>query len=375
MLYSNFVELTRFGGELSFCGPSDYIKINDEQYIYSRVECEFSGTMTLYALDLFSLKQVGMRLGFNEADALDYYLFAGSGEMVGQISRFERFDDAGDTIALGNRPAPTRKGERPVYRPLLTNPAMTKEEVEAAVAKNTVVFDPRNAMAGNRLPTSGFLVGKQLTLRYDDGGPVLDYRFDELQKLRWRRGGEARWREERYEAWEPAEGVIMFGHLLSGTPRHDSAAVVIDFDNGLTSCVQGMLGTPYMANEASRKTWFGVGRDGGADAACSPTMRKCSLPAACSSGRTASAVCMSGISDGRSGKHGTSRHTRSCRRGCPSRMPSRSRRTAAPRRPGSTAPCRPRPPSRRAVRWWTWPSSRAGASYSGWKAACSSKPV
>ena len=258
VLYSNFVELTRFGGELSFCGPSDYIKISDEQYIYSRVECEFSGTMTLYALDLFSLKQVGMRLGFNETDALEYYLFTGSGEMVGQIAQFERFGDPGDKIVLGNRPAPTKKGERPVYRPLLTNPAMTKEEVEAAVVKNTVVFNPRNAMAGNKLPASAFLVGKQVTVRYDDGGPVLDYRFDGLQKLRWRREGEARWREETYEAWEPAAGVILFGHLLSGSPRHDSVAIVIDFDNGLTSCVQGMLGTPYMANEASRKTWFGV---------------------------------------------------------------------------------------------------------------------
>jgi hypothetical protein len=258
VLYSNFVELTRFGGELSFCGPSDYVRINDEQYIYSRVECEFSGTMTLYALDLFHLTQVGMRLGFNEEDELEYYLFAGRGEMVGQIAQFERFDDPGDKIVLGNRPAPTKKGERPVYRPLLTNPAMTKAEVEAAVARNTVVFNPRNPMAGNKLPLSNYLAGKQLIVRYDDGGPVLSYRFDDLQKLRWRREGETAWREEQYEAWEPAAGVIMFGHLLSGAPRHDCVAIVIDFDNGLTSCVQGMLGTPYMANEASRKTWFGV---------------------------------------------------------------------------------------------------------------------
>src|SRR5579862_943531 len=52
VLYSTFVELTRLGGELCFCGPSDYVKIDDDLYIYSRVECEFSGTITLYALDL-----------------------------------------------------------------------------------------------------------------------------------------------------------------------------------------------------------------------------------------------------------------------------------------------------------------------------------
>ena len=63
--------LTRFGGELSFCGPSDYIKIDDELYIYSRVECEFSGTMTLYVLNANRAQQVGVRLGFDESDALD----------------------------------------------------------------------------------------------------------------------------------------------------------------------------------------------------------------------------------------------------------------------------------------------------------------
>lgn len=258
VLYSNFVELTRFGGELSFCGPSDYIKIDDERYVYSRVEAEFSGTMTLYVLDVNAVKQVGMRLGFDETDALQYYLFTGSGEMVGQLALFEPFDDHGEKIVLGNRPPPTRMGERLVYRPLLTNPALSKDEVEAAVAKSTTVFNPRSPMAGNKLPASDFLVGKELTVRYDDGGPVLSYKFDDLKKLHWRRDGESQWREETYEAWEPAPGVIFFGHLLGGATRHDAVCIAIDFDNAMTTCVQGMLGTPYMANEAARKTWFGV---------------------------------------------------------------------------------------------------------------------
>jgi hypothetical protein len=258
VLYSNFVELTRLGGELSFCGPSDYIRLDDDLYVYSRVECEFSGTMTLYVLDLKSVRQVGVRLGFDENDALEYYLFTGTGEVLGQIARFESFDDTGEKIVLGNRPPMTRKGERPVYRPLLTSPAMSPAEVEAAVARSTVAFNPRNPMAGNRLPNSDYLVGKELTLRYDDRGPVLQYKFDELRKLQWRREGETSWREETYEAWEPAPGVIFFGHLLGGAAHHDGVAIAVDFDNALTSCVQGWLGTPYMANEASRKTWFGV---------------------------------------------------------------------------------------------------------------------
>ena len=258
VLYSNFVELTRFGGELSFCGPSDYVRIDDDLYVYSRVEAEFSGTMTLYVLDLNTVRQAGMRLGFDENDALQYYLFTGTGESVGQIALFEPFDDHGEKIVMGNRPPMTKKGERPVYRPLLTNPALTSAEVEAAVAKNTAVFNARSPMAGYKLPTSDYLVGKELTVRYDDGGPALNYKFDELKKLRWRREGEAQWREESYEAWEPAPGVVFFGHLLGQAPRHDSVSIAIDFDNALTTCVQGTLGTQYMANEAARKTWFGV---------------------------------------------------------------------------------------------------------------------
>ncbi len=258
VLYSNFVELTRLGGELSFCAPSDYVKITDDLYVYSRVECEFSGTLTLYALDLNNVGQIGMRIGFDATDTLEYYMFTGKGEMVGQIALFEPFDDHGEKISLGNRPPLTRKGERLVYRPLLTNPAMTQAEVEAAVAKSTKAFNPGSPMAGNKLPASSALVGKSLTVRYDDQGPVLNYEFTAPDKLRWRFEGKDPWSEEAYEAWEPAPNVVFFGHLLSGTARHDCVSVVLDFDNALTSCVQGTIGTPYMANEASRKTWFGV---------------------------------------------------------------------------------------------------------------------
>jgi hypothetical protein len=257
VMYSNFVELTRFGGELSFCAPSDYIRIDDDKYIYSRVEAEFSGTMTTYVLDVNRAEQIGMRLGFDDTDALEYYLFTGRGEWVGQIAQFEPFGDVGAKILLGNRNVPTAKGGRPVYRPLRINPIMTKPQVEAAIAKNKTMFPERNAMAGNKGPISRFLVGKELTLRYDNG-MAIEYRFDEIQKLRWRRAGEGGWREERYESWESAPGVIMFGHLLSGAPDHDAFSIVVDFDHALVTCLHATMGTPYMANEAAVKTVFGV---------------------------------------------------------------------------------------------------------------------
>lgn len=257
VLYSNFVELTRFGGELSFCAPSDYIKINDDKYIYSRVEAEFSGTMTTYLLDVNRAEQIGMRLGFDHTDTLEYYLFTGRGEWVGQIAQFEPFGDVGTKIALGNRPQSTAKDARPVYRPMRSYKILTKPQLDAAVAKNRDVFPERSAMAGNKGPISSFLVGKELTLRYDNGMAIA-YRFDDIQKLRWRREGENTWREERYESWESAPGVIMFGHLLTGAPDHDALSVVVDFDNALVTLLHGTMGTPYIANEAAVKTVFGV---------------------------------------------------------------------------------------------------------------------
>lgn len=267
VMFSNFVELTRFGGELSFCGPSDYIRIDDNLYIYSRVEAEFSGTMTTYVLDVNRAEQVGVRLGFDDTDTLEYYVFRGRGEWVGQIAQFEPFGDVGMKIALGNRNVPTAKGGRPVYRPMKTNPMMTRAQVDAAVAQNKTIFQ-QSAMAGNKGPISTFLTGKALTLRYDSG-TAIEYRFDEIQKLRWRRvegapagaaatPREGGWREERYESWESAPGVIMFGHLLSGAPDHDAMSIVVDFDNLLVTCLHGTMGTPYIGNEAAVKTLFGV---------------------------------------------------------------------------------------------------------------------
>ena len=242
--YSHFVELSRLGGELGFCGPSDYVKINDDLYIYTRTECELSGTFTLYVMDLNRVQQIGLRLGFDAGDQLDYYVFRGEGEWLGQIAQFEKFGDVSGVPVPP--PADGGKGARRVYRPLLTMPKMSRAEVDAAVAKKTTVFAPGSVMAGNALPPSGWLAGKALTLRYDDG-PVMDYRFDDAETLNWRKDGGG-WTKARYQAWESAPGVILYGHLLDGEPNHDGHMIVADVHQGLATCFNGHLNTPYFAN-------------------------------------------------------------------------------------------------------------------------------
>jgi hypothetical protein len=237
--YSNFVELSRLGGELGFCAPSDYVKIDDELYIYSRVECEFSGVQTLYVFDANRAEQIGVRLGLDESDALEYYVFTGRGEWVGQLAQFERFGDTAATpMPAPATGAPAAKGARRVYRPMRNDWTMTKGEVATLTEKN--VFGPPSPMAGNKSPMSDFLVGKELTLRFDSGHAV-DYRFDDIQALRWRHAGESAWHEERYESWESAPGVVMFGHLVTGAPNLDCYKLVADFDHGLVTCIQGTI--------------------------------------------------------------------------------------------------------------------------------------
>ncbi len=186
-------------------------------------------------------------------------MFKGTGEIVGQLAQFESFRDYGEKIVLGaNLPPLTKKGERRVYRPLLTNPPMTEEEVYEAVKKNATTFGGGNDMSGNQLPLSDVLVGKELTVRYDNGGPVWNYKFDDIKKLHWRREGDGAWHEETYEAFEPAEDMILFSHIHSGTRPNKSVAIVLDFANGLTTCVNSKLGTEYMANEVSQRVVFGI---------------------------------------------------------------------------------------------------------------------
>jgi len=254
--YSNFVELSRLGGELGFCAPSDYVKLDDERYVYSRVECEFSGVQTLYVFDANRAEQVGVRLGFDAADALEYYVFRGRGEWVGQLAQFERFGDTAATpMPAPANGQPLAKGARRVYRPMRNNWTMSKEEVAALTEKN--VFGAPSPMAGNKGPVSDFLVGKELTLRFDNGVAV-DYRFPAVDALRWRRSSESAWHDERYEAWESAPGVVMFGHLVTGAAQHDCYKLVADFDHGLVTCIHGTIGSEYIANEAQAETWFGV---------------------------------------------------------------------------------------------------------------------
>ena len=251
--YSHWVELDRLKDYRGYSAPSDYIQLTEDIYAFARVEAEFSGLLHLYVMDVNRLQQAGLRLGFNGADELEYYMFRGKGEWLGQIARFEKFGDfSAEPLKIEN----AKKGERRIYRPLETMDKMTPAEVDAVVAEKTEAFSKPSAMAGNGLPPTGNLAAKSFTVEYDRG-PKMEYRFVSGDELQWRKDGAGDFRQARYNAWETVPNVFIFGHLLEGTRDHDGHIVVVDLDNGMATAFRGYLNTPYFANEAGAETLFG----------------------------------------------------------------------------------------------------------------------
>jgi hypothetical protein len=251
--FSNFIELTRFGGELTVCAPSDYIMVNDHQFIYTRVESEFSGTFTLQLIDLFDLTQKGVRLGLNEKDQLEYYMYTGKGEITGQIASFEVFGNNGETRA----PEPRR-----VYRPMETFAVMTDEEVKNQVLNNAKAFGNgagtgASGMGGYKSELITKFAGKKMSVTTDGGGPSIEYEFAE-KNLKWRYTGQNNWREAWYEMYEPDDGVYFFAHLLDAEFPRSCAMVCIDMKNGLATLLKGTTGTPFRNNETTPHYNFGT---------------------------------------------------------------------------------------------------------------------
>ncbi len=262
---TNFVDLTRQADDLSYVSPSDYVLVNDNTFIHQKTECEFSGIFTSFVADLFTCTQVGVRLGFNEKDELEYYMFRGNGEVVGQIAYLEPFSEHGRNgmvIQAPGDPEVPGKWQRMTYRPAMTFKYMSDEEVHEAAVKSTTAFGGRidaPQMGGNNnMPFSDILVGKKFTLRYDKGGPVRHYEIIDKYNLKYMEEGEGKWHEETYRCYEADEKLAWFAHILTDSKPRASAMVALDLTNGLTTCIHSHMGTKYYGNETTYYALFGV---------------------------------------------------------------------------------------------------------------------
>lgn len=249
--FSNFIELTRFGDEMTYCAPSDYIMVSDHQFIYSRIECEFSGTLTVQLIDLFDMSKKGVRLGLNENDELEYGMYAGKGEITGQIATFEVFGNNSET-----------RGPRRAYRPLETFEVMTDEEVKDQVLNHAHAFgDGKGSgsagMGGYKGERITHFKGRKLVARMDNG-PAIEYDFIADNQLKWRYEGNSNWREAWYEMYEPDEDLFFFAHFLDAEFPRSCAMVALDLKNGLSTIVKGTTGTPFRNNETTPTYYFGT---------------------------------------------------------------------------------------------------------------------
>ncbi len=262
VVWSSFVELSDPLDGITITAPSDYIKINDRLYIYSRVEQEYSGTFTLEVIDLFTVRHIGMRLGFDKNDALDYTMYYGEGEITGQSTNLEPLGDYGTEIPFSEEHRkminPKNKGARPSYRPRFMHKDYTQAEVDEVVKKNCKVFEGQSIMSSfNTMEVSDYMVGKKFTLRYDDG-PAWEYDIIDTNHLKWRVEGEKTWHAELYEGFEAAKDIILFSHICTGSNPLRNLTQAIDFSKALTTCVDAQLGNGRKPWEVGHKAIFGV---------------------------------------------------------------------------------------------------------------------
>jgi hypothetical protein len=262
VVWSSFVELSDPLGGITITAPSDYIKIDDRLYIYSRVEQEYSGTFTLEVIDLLTVRHIGMRLGFDKNDALDYTMYSGEGEVTGQSTNLEPLTDYGTEIPYTEQHRkminPSNKGARPSYRPRFMHKDYTRAEVDEIIRTNCKIFEGRSIMSSfNTMEVSDYMVGKQFKLRYDDG-PAWEYDIIDTKRLKWREEGEKAWHSGIYEGYEPAKDIIIFGHICTGTDPLRCLIQAVDFSKALATCVDAQLGNGRKPWEVGHKAIFGV---------------------------------------------------------------------------------------------------------------------
>jgi hypothetical protein len=262
VIWSSFVELSDPRGGITKTAPSDYIKINDRFYIYSRVEQEFSGGFTLEVIDFFTVRHIGVRLGFDLYDALDYRVYSGTGEVTGRSANLEPLNDYGtelpDDERLRMQILPSVKGSRPSYRPKLAHHDYTKAQVDEIIRNNCKVYEGQSIMSSfNAMERSDYMAGKRFTLNYDDG-PVWEYDIIDAYRLKWRAAGEKSWHEEIYQGFEPAKDILLFCHICTGSDPFRCLIHTIDFSNALVTCVDAQIGNGRKAWEVGQKAAFGV---------------------------------------------------------------------------------------------------------------------
>ncbi len=265
---STVVELGKEMGGITMANGSDYIRIDDENYIFTRWEVEFGGKMWLELLNFFDCTAVGLEFGFQKDDTLVYDLHTAKLEITGDAAHLESI------YSFGDKEPPMRlngKGARYAYRPMDIDLPMTHEEALECAAKSQRIFevDGPNIMASkNTLPFCDFLVGKQFKVKLDcekhaiapwTGDQSVVYEYDVIsdRKLKFR-VNDGEWKEEKYICFEPAKDIYFFSHMVTGDPDYANITQACDFSTGLTTTVIAQIGNWHSEWEMGSCAKFGT---------------------------------------------------------------------------------------------------------------------
>lgn len=265
VLCSTVVELGEKAGGITVAHPTDYLRIDDETFILCRGEAEFSGRLWIEVVNFLDCRAVGLTLGIGEDDGFVYAFHSASLTITGDCAHLEAISDYGETL-LPSRSTVDARGGRYTYRPKRFRKPADHAEALRLAREHSVILEENNLnrMASkNGLAATDFLVGKQFSVKPDcapqtvspwAGNCSLVYEYDVLSasRLRWRASG-GEWQEEKYICFEPARGLFLFSHMLTGDPDFANLTHAVDFTNGLATTVRAQIG--------SWRSWWEVGSE------------------------------------------------------------------------------------------------------------------
>ncbi len=274
VICSTVVELGEKEGGITVAHPTDFLRVDDAYYILCRGEVEFSGKTWIELIDFLDLTAVGLELGFDENDEFLYRFHTARLSITGDCAHLEAVTDYGEELTP-MASAGTGKGARYAYRPKdFRKPADHEDAIRLAKEHSAILEDQTpNLMASkNGLPVSEFLVGKRFSVIPDcaphsaapwAGDRSIVYEYDVLSRdcLRWRIN-EGAWQEEKYVCFEPARGLFLFSHMLTGDPDFTNVTQAVDFTDGLTTTIRAKIGCWHSGWEVGSEVRFGTLRYG-----------------------------------------------------------------------------------------------------------------
>ncbi len=267
-----FVELGDEQGGITMANPADYMNIDDANYVFTRSEVEFGGMFHVELMNFFEGAAIGLSFGFDENDGLVYALHTAEIEVTGDAAHLENIGYNGEKEPpMALKRFKGAKGARLAYRPRDIDPPMTREEALRCAAEKQTIFDLNAySIMGSKhnLAISDALVGRRFKVRPDcekhvaapwtgDGSLVYEYEMLEERRLRWR-VNDGEWQEEQYICFEPAKGLYLFSHMLTGDPDHANVTQAVDFTNGLATTVRAQIGNWHSEWEVGSQVRFGT---------------------------------------------------------------------------------------------------------------------